>query len=105
MNVPLLDLVAQHETIRETVMPAVLAVIEPLAGAALVLGLLTRLAAFAVAADMLGAILLFHAQHGFFVPMGIEFPMMLVASALALVALGAGPFSIDQAIDRRRSGT
>jgi dTDP-4-amino-4,6-dideoxygalactose transaminase len=28
VNVPLLDLVAQHETIRETVMPAVLAVIE-----------------------------------------------------------------------------
>src|SRR5688500_16376696 len=67
-----------------------LAIVEPLAGVAIVLGLLTRLASFAVAADMLGAILLFHSKHGFFVPMGIEFPMMLCAGARPLVTLGAG---------------
>ena len=80
-----------------------LAVVEPVAGAAVVLGLLTRLAALAIALDMFGAILLFHRHHGFFVPMGIEFPMMLCVAGLTLVALGAGPFSLDHAIDRRRS--
>ncbi len=79
-----------------------LAIVEPLAGVAIVLGLLTRLAALAVAVDMLGAILLFHRLHGFFVPMGIEFPMMLAAGGLTLAALGAGPFSIDHSIAQRR---
>jgi len=82
-----------------------LAVIEPLAGLAVIFGLLTRFGAFAIAADMLGAILLFHSKHGFFVPMGVEFPMMLSASALTLLALGAGPFSVDHTIDQRRSRT
>jgi putative oxidoreductase len=79
-----------------------LAIVEPLAGVAIVLGLLTRLAALAVAADMIGAILLFHRLHGFFVPMGIEFPMMLAAGGLTLAALGAGPLSIDHSIAQRR---
>jgi putative oxidoreductase len=83
----------------------VLAIVEPLAGAAVILGLLTRLAAFAIAGDMFGAIVMFHSKHGFFVPMGIEFPMMLCVSALALIALGAGPYSADHAIDRRRNAT
>ena len=79
-----------------------LAIVEPLAGAALVLGLLTRVAALAVAVDMLSAILLFHRLHGFFVPMGIEFPMMLSAAGFTLAALGAGPLSVDHALARRR---
>jgi len=87
-----------------SVIGPVLAIVEPLAGVAIVLGLLTRVASFAVAMDMLGAILLFHRLHGFFVPMGIEFPMMLSASGLALAALGAGSFSIDHALARRRGG-
>jgi len=82
----------------------VLAIVEPLAGAAIVLGLLTRVAAFAVAMDMLGAILLFNRLHGFFVPMGIEFPMILCASGVALAAIGAGPFSVDHSLARRRGG-
>jgi putative oxidoreductase len=80
----------------------VLAVVEPLAGAALVLGLLTHVAGLAVAIDMLGAILTFHRLHGFFVPIGIEFPMMLCASGFALAMLGAGPFSIDEALSKRK---
>ncbi len=80
-----------------------LAFLEPLAGVGVLLGLLTRLSGLAIACDMLGAILTFHIHHGFFVPMGIEFVMMNCASGLALAALGAGPFSIDHAIDQRRS--
>ena len=82
-----------------------LAIVEPLAGVALVIGLLTRLAGLAVAVDMLGAILFFHRLHGFFVPMGIEFPMMLCATGLALAVLGAGPFSVDHAVAARRTRT
>jgi putative oxidoreductase len=79
-----------------------LAIVEPLAGVALVLGLLTRVAGLAVAIDMLGAIFTFHLPNGFFVPMGIEFPMMLCASGLALALVGAGPISVDRVLDQRR---
>ena len=82
-----------------------LAIVEPLAGAALIIGLLTRVAALAVAVDMAFAILLFHRLHGFFVPMGIEFPMMLSAAGFALVALGGGPLSVDHALSRRQATT
>ena len=82
-----------------------LAIVEPLAGVAIVIGLLTRVAALAVAVDMVSAILLFHRMHGFFVPMGIEFPMMLGAAGFTLVALGAGPLSVDHALARRARAT
>jgi putative oxidoreductase len=95
-------MLAQMGVPGSNVVGPLLAIVEPLAGAALVLGLLTRLAALAVALDMLGAILLFHRHHGFFVPMGIEFAMMLSASGFALAALGAGPFSVDNALAARR---
>ena len=83
----------------------ILSVLETLAGVGVLLGLLTRLAGLAIACDMLGAILTFHIHHGFFVPMGVEFVMMNCATGLALAALGAGPFSIDHAIEQRRSRT
>ena len=82
-----------------------LAIAEPLAGVALVLGILTRVAALGIALDMLGAIVLVHVPNGFFVPMGIEFPMMLFAAAVALAALGPGSLSLDHAFDERRFRT
>ena len=81
----------------------VVAIVEPLAGVALVLGLLTRLAGLAVAIDMLGAIFTFHLPNGFFVPRGVEFVMMLCASGIALALLGAGPLSIDYNLQQRRA--
>jgi putative oxidoreductase len=83
----------------------ILSIVEPLAGVGVLLGLFTRLAGLAIACDMLGAILTFHIHHGFFVPAGIEFVMMNCATGLALAILGAGSFSIDHAIDQRRSTT
>jgi putative oxidoreductase len=88
-----------------TLIGPLLAIIEPLAGVGIALGLLTRLAALAIAVDMSGAILTFHIKNGFFVPMGVEFVMMNCAAALALLALGAGPFSVDHVIEQRRSRT
>jgi len=88
-----------------TLIGPALSVVEPLAGVAVALGLLTRLGALAIAIDMLGAISTFHIKNGFFVPMGVEFVMMNCASALALLALGAGPLSVDNVIAKRRGQT
>jgi putative oxidoreductase len=78
-------------------------VIEILAGAALVFGILTRLASLGLACDALGAIVFFHSKHGFFVPMGIEFVMSLATVALALAIAGAGEYSIDALVAGRRA--
>ena len=81
--------------------PAV-ALLEFFGGLALVVGLLTRLAALGLALDMLGAILLVRMAGGFFAPKGIEFELLLFAVSLALLFAGAGSWSVDGAIDRRR---
>src|SRR5262245_11986353 len=70
-------------------------------GIALVMGLLTRLFALGLVADMLGAILLVHLANGFFAPSGIEFVLMLFGASLALVVGGAGNFSVDAVLGRR----
>ena len=79
------------------------ALVEFLGGIALVVGLLTRLAALGLALDMLGAMLLVHLQGGFFLPAGIEFALALCAACLALLVAGAGGLSIDAAIAGRRT--
>ena len=80
------------------------AVVEFLAGGALVIGLLTRLAALGLAIDMLGAILIVHLKGGFFAPMGYEYPLTLLAAAVAIAVAGAGYYSADRAIADRRAG-
>ena len=79
-----------------------LSIAEPLAGVALILGFLTRLAGLVIAIDMICAIFLVHLPNGFFVPMGIEFVMMNAAAGLTLAFLGAGPYSIDYNLQQRR---
>lgn len=77
--------------------------VELFGGAALIIGLLTRLAALGIAADMLGAILIVHGKNGFFLPTGFEFAFMLCVVAIALVLAGAGPYSVDAVIASRRT--
>ena len=81
--------------------------VEFFGGIAIALGLLTRLAALGVGSTMVVAILTVHLKQGFFNPGGVEFPLALLASALALVIAGAGAYSVDAAIaeklDRRQS--
>jgi putative oxidoreductase len=79
------------------------ALVEFFGGLALIVGLLTRLAALGLAADMLVAILLVHLKSGFFNPGGIEFPLSLAAASIAFVLTGAGDWSIDSQLGRQKS--
>lgn len=71
-------------------------------GLALVLGLLVRPAAAALAFAMLVAILAVHVDKGLFVANnGYEFGLALLAVAVSLVATGAGRASLDAALVAR----
>lgn len=80
--------------------PAI-ALIELFGGIAVMLGLLTRIAALGIGATMIGAIVLVHLPAGFFAPNGVEFPLALLAAAATLVITGAGKYSLDSIISRR----
>jgi putative oxidoreductase len=76
----------------------IIPVVELVGGAALVLGAGTRVAAVLLACDMVGAIAFVHAKNGFFMPMGIEFALTLLAANLSLLLTGAGAASVDGVI-------
>jgi putative oxidoreductase len=80
------------------------AFVEFFGGIAILLGLLTRLAALGIAATMVVAILTVHLKNGFFAPTGVEFPLSLLGSAIALIISGAGDFSLDAVIGKRLNG-
>jgi putative oxidoreductase len=69
---------------------------------ALIAGAITRLAAFGVGCVMLGATLMVHLPHGFFMNWagkqqgeGFEFHLLAMAIAVALMIIGGGRWSID----------
>jgi putative oxidoreductase len=82
----------------------VVTAVEFLGGLALVAGLFTRLAALLIACDMLGAILFVHLKNGFFMPGGFEYPLTIIVTMVGLVLLGAGAYSVDGAMARKRAG-
>ena len=77
------------------------ALVEFAGAIALVIGLLTRLAALGIAVDMLGAMFFVHLKNGFFLPMGYEFALLLCLLAVTLVITGAGGYSVDARIGAR----
>jgi putative oxidoreductase len=75
--------------------------IEFLGPIALVLGILTRLAALGIAIDMAVAAVLIHAKNGFFMNFtgkqageGVEFFILIVGIGLALTIAGSGRIAI-----------
>lgn len=75
--------------------------VEFFGGIALGVGLLTRLASLGIASTMVVAILLVHLKQGFFNPGGVEFPLSLLASTIALILTGPGAWSLDALIGRK----
>lgn len=71
------------------------AFVEFLGGIALLIGLFTRFAAILLAIDMVGAIVFVHGRNGFFLPMGFEYPLLLLATNVAILISGPGSYAID----------
>jgi putative oxidoreductase len=74
-------------------------------GLGLIIGFLARIAAFGVMVNMIVAILLLHLRNGLFMNWtgkqggeGIEYHLLVIAMALAVIIGGAGAYSIDLAI-------
>lgn len=91
--------------------PAVLAFLaiaaEFLGGLGLLVGLLSRVAAFGIACNMAVAMALVHAQNGFFMNWfgkqqgeGIEYHLLALALAIAIMMRGAGAYSLDRLLCR-----
>lgn len=74
-------------------------------GLLVVFGFLTRFASFLIACTMLTAIVGVHWSGGFFAAnRGYEYPLSLLAMAVALLIAGGGQASIDRALSGGRSG-
>ena len=80
------------------------AALSELVGGILVgLGFLTRVGAFCIAATMLTAVVGIHWTSGFFAAnRGYEYPLSLLAMALALLIAGGGQASIDKSLSGGR---
>lgn len=87
---------------------ALLAILaEFLGGLGLLVGLLSRIAAFAIFANMVVAVLKVHIRNGLFMNWtgtqhgeGYEFHLLVMAIAILVMAHGAGAWSLDRALSR-----
>src|SRR5579863_6549253 len=78
--------------------------IETVLAALIIVGLITRFAAFICAGEMAVAYFLFHGPRGFWPVMNHgETPVLLCFIFLYLSAAGGGPFSLDAVLRRRKT--
>jgi putative oxidoreductase len=93
--------------------PAVFAALSILAqflgGLGLIVGLLSRIAAFGIACDMVVAIFKIHLAFGFFMNWfgtqkgeGYEYHLLVLAICLLIMVKGAGAFSIDGILSKEK---
>lgn len=82
-----------------------LSVVEPLGGAAVLLGFLTRWASAGLAIIMVGAVLVtkFMMGIGFVTPTGAgwNFPLIILGGCLILMAFGAGKWSAEGMMNKK----
>lgn len=78
---------------------------EGLGSLGLLTGFLTRIAAFGIAVNMIVAVFMLHLRYGFFMNWsgnqqgeGIEYHLLVIAIAAALMIRGGGKWSIDGAV-------
>ena len=76
-------------------MAVVSGLIETFGGIALVLGLLTPLAAAAIVGDMLNAVAV-KWTGGFFEPSGMEYELLLTVAAASIAFTGPGRYAVDR---------
>ena len=76
-------------------------------GLGLIVGLLTRIAALGIGGEMIGAIFMVHLPNGFFMNWfgnqkgeGVEYHLLVIAIAAALLLRGGGAFSVDRALSK-----
>ena len=89
---------------------AVLAIAAEFLGSiGLITGLLTRVAAFGIACNMVVAIYMVHLPNGFFMNWtgkqageGYEYHLLVIAIAIALMIKGGGRWSLDHMLSARR---
>jgi putative oxidoreductase len=81
---------------------------ESLGAIGLVVGCLTRIAAFGIACVMIGAIFTVHLQYGFFMNWrgaqageGFEYHLLAIGLALALMITGGGKASVDRFLKQK----
>jgi len=87
---------------------AFLAIVAESAGSlGLILGFLTRIAAFGITCVMVVAVFMLHLKHGFFMNWfgkqqgeGFEYHILVVAITIAIMIRGAGRWSVDRAITK-----
>jgi putative oxidoreductase len=84
-----------------SVAAAVVTWVELLGGAALLLGLFTRVAALLLAFDMLVAVLKVHLKGGFFLPMGFEYALTLLVTNVSLAITGPGAAAVQNLFSKR----
>jgi putative oxidoreductase len=85
---------------------ALLAILAEFLGSlGLITGFLTRIAAFGIACNMIVAILMSHAQNGFFMNWmgnqkgeGYEYHLLALTLLISVILRGAGAFSVDRKI-------
>jgi putative oxidoreductase len=91
---------------------AALAILAEFAGAlGLIVGLLGRVAAFGIACDMaIAAFVGGHVKNGFFMNWagnqkgeGIEFHLLAIGIAIAVMIMGSGAFSLDRLLTRDKA--
>jgi putative oxidoreductase len=80
---------------------------EFLGGIGLIVGFLSRIAAFGIAVDMFVAICLVHVHNGIFMNWyrsqkgeGYEYHLLAIALCILIIVKGAGALSVDRALTK-----